>query len=142
VSGIFGDDWKVVNMPNDNILMATRQLERLGNTAGFSTNGYKVINWLMEQNMVMDKVMMFTDMQMWDSTGRHQEIEDSWKKYKKMAPNAKLYLFDLAGYGQLAMRLAEPDVYLIAGWSDRVFDVLSAIDKGEDALSVINKIDV
>ena len=33
------------------------------------------------------------------------------------------------------MRLAEPDVYLIAGWNDRVFDVLSVIDKGEDALS-------
>ena len=40
------------------------------------------------------------------------------------------------------MAVAEPDVYLIAGWSDRVFDVLSAIDKGEDALSVIKKIDV
>ena len=142
VAGIFGDDWEVVNMPNDNILMATRQLERLGNTVGFSTNGYKVINWLIEQNMVMDKVMMFTDMQMWDSTGRHQEIEDSWKKYKKMAPDAKLYLFDLAGYGQLPMRFAEPDVYLIAGWSDRVFDVLSAVDKGEDALSVINDIEI
>ena len=142
VAGIFGEDWKVVNMPSDNILMATRQLERLGNTMGFSTNGYKVVNWLMEQNMMMDKVMMFTDMQMWDSTGRHQEIEDSWKTYKKMAPNAKLYLFDLVGYGQLPMRLAEPDVYLIAGWSDRVFDVLSAIDKGVDTLSIINKIDV
>jgi hypothetical protein len=142
VSGIFGDDWKVVNMPNDNILMATRQLERLGNTVGFSTNGYKVIDWLIEQKIVMDKVMMFTDMQMWDSTGRFKTFEDSWKKYKKMAPEAKLYLFDLAGYGQLPLRLAEPDVYLIAGWSDRVFDVLSAIDKGEDALSVIKKIDV
>lgn len=142
VSGIFGDEWKVVNMPNDNILMATRQLECLGNTVGFSTNGYKVINWLIEQKIIMDKVMMFTDMQMWDSTGRHQDIEDSWKKYKKMAPNAKLYIFDLAGYGQLPLRLAEPDVYLIAGWSDRVFDVLSAVDKGEDALSVINKIEI
>ena len=142
VSGIFGDDWKVVNMPNDNILMATRQLERLGNTVGFSTNGYKVIDWLIEQKIVMDKVMMFTDMQMWDSTGRFKTFEDSWKKYKKMAPEAKLYLFDLAGYGRLPLRLAEPDVYLIAGWSDRVFDVLSAIDKGEDALSVIKKIDV
>ena len=142
VAGIFGDDWKVVNMPNDNILMATRQLERLGNTVGFSTNGYRVIDWLIEQKMVMDKVMMFTDMQMWDSTGRYKTFEDSWKKYKRMAPNAKLYLFDLAGYGQLPLRLAEPDVYLIAGWSDRVFDVLSAIDKGEDALSVIKKIDV
>ena len=142
VAGIFGDDWEVVNMPNDNILMATRQLERLGNTVGFSTNGYKVIDWLIDQKVVMDKVMMFTDMQMWDSTGSHKTFEDSWRKYKKMAPEAKLYLFDLVGYGQLPIRLAEPDVYLIAGWSDRVFDVLCAVDKGEDALSVINKIDV
>ena len=142
VSGIFGDDWKVVNMPNDNILMATRKLESLCNTVGFSTNGYIIVDWLIERQMVMDKVMMFTDMQMWDSTGRYKVFEDSWKKYKQMAPNAKLYLFDLNGYGQLPLRLAEPDVYLIAGWSDRVFDVLSAIDKGGDALSVINEVKV
>ena len=142
VSGIFGDDWRVVNMPSDNILMATRQLEKLNNSVGFSTNGYKVVNWLMEKNMVMDKVMMFTDMQMWDSTASNQDIEKSWRQYKKMAPDAKMYLFDLTGYGQLPIRQMENDVYLIAGWSDRVFDVLSAIDKGEDALEVINKIDV
>lgn len=142
VSGIFGNEWKVVNMPSDNILMASRQMERLCNSVGYSTNGYKVIDWLIENNMVMDKVMMFTDMQMWDSTGRYKNFENSWKKYKKMAPQAKLYLFDLVGYGQLPMRLAKPDVYLIAGWSDRVFDVLSAIDKGEDALVAVNSIDV
>lgn len=142
VSGIFGNEWKVVNMPSDNILMASRQMERLCNSVGYSTNGYKVIDWLIENNMVMDKVMMFTDMQMWDSTGRYKNFENSWKKYKKMAPKAKLYIFDLVGYGQLPMQLAKPDVYLIAGWSDRVFDVLSAIDKGEDALVAINSIDV
>ena len=140
ISGIFGDDWKVVNMPNDNILMATRQLERLGNTVGFSTNGYKVIDWLIENDVMMDKVMMFTDMQMWNSTGKHECIEDSWHKYKSLFPEAKLYLFDLNSYGQMPMRLAEPDVYLIAGWSDHVFNVLSAIDKGEDAVSVIKRI--
>ncbi len=142
VSGIFGNEWKVVNMPSDNILMASRHMERLCNSVGYSTNGYKVIDWLIENNMVMDKVMMFTDMQMWDSTGRYKNFENSWKKFKKMAPQAKLYLFDLVGYGQLPMRLTKPDVYLIAGWSDRVFDVLSAIDKGEDALVAINSIDV
>ena len=42
----------------------------------------------------------------------------------------------------LAAAPAEKDVYLIAGWSERIFDVLSAIDKGDDALSIINKIDV
>lgn len=145
VSGIFGDDWRVVNMPTDNILMATREMERLCNSVGYSTNGYKVIDWLVEQNMGMDKVMIFTDCQMWDSESRYhgraeKEIQASWHTYKSMFPGAKLYLFDLAGYGQLPIRLAEPDVYLIAGWSDRVFDVLSAIDNGEEALALINKI--
>ena len=46
-----------------------------------------------------------------------------------MFPEAKLYLFDLAGYGQPPMHMAERDVYLIAGWSDRVFDILAAVDK-------------
>ena len=142
VAGIFGDDWKVVNMPNDNILMATHQLEQLGNTVGFSTNGYKVIDWLIDHKMVMDKVMMFTDMQMWDSTECDKTFEDSWRRYKQMAPEAKLYLFDLVGYGQLPLRLTSPDIYLIAGWSDRVFDVLSAIEKGGDALDAINKVEV
>ena len=142
VAGIFGEDWKVVNMPNNNILMATQQLYRLGNTVGFSTNGYKIIDWLIDNKMTMDKVMMFTDMQMWDSTGHYIKFEDSWRKYKNIVPQAKLYLFDLVGYGQLPLRITEPDVYLVAGWSDRVFDVLCAIDKGEDAVSVINKIEL
>ena len=142
VAGIFGDTWKVVNMPSDNILMATRQLEKLDGEVGYSTNGYKVIDWLIEQKQVMDKVMLFTDMQMWDSTGRDSTFEKSWRRYKQLPPHAKLYLFDLGGYGQSPLRLVEPDVYLIAGWSDRVFDVLSAIDKGRDALSVINGIEV
>ncbi len=147
LAGIFGDTWLPVQAPKKPVLANTIDIRRHANKVGYSTNGYKVIDWLIEQKMVMDKVMMFTDCQMWDSEGRYygcseKEIKDSWHIYKSMFPEAKLYLFDLAGYGQLPMRLAEPDVYLIAGWSDRVFDVLSAIDKGEDALSVINKIDV
>lgn len=129
-------------MPNDKILIVTRQLERLGNTVGFCTYGYKVIDWLIEQKDVMDKVMMLTDMQMWNCTRRYKTFEDSRGKYKKMAPEAKLYLFDLVGYGQLPARLAEPDVYLIADWSNCVLDMLSAVGKDKDALSVIDRIDV
>ena len=142
IAGIFGTDWSVVNMPSDNILMATRQLEKLEGAVGYSTNGYKVVDWLIKQNQVMDKVMLFTDMQMWNSTGSNSTFETSWRRYKQLAPNAKLYLFDLVGYGQSPLRIVKPDVFLIAGWSDRVFDVLSAIDKGGDALSVINSIEV
>ena len=122
--------------------MATQQLNKLEGKVGYSTNGYKVIDWLIKHKQVMDKVLMFTDTQMWDTTGSNATFENSWQKYKKLAPNAKLYLFDLAGYGQLPLKLKKPDVYLIAGWSDRVFDVLSAIDQGDDAIGVINKVDI
>jgi hypothetical protein len=59
-----------------------------------------------------------------------------------VAPTAKLYLFDLQGYGQAPLRLAQHDVYLTAGWSDKVFDVLAAIENGNSALSIINNINL
>ena len=142
ITGIFGDIWKVVNMPKNNILAATRKLTKMEGAVGYSTNGYKVIEWLIQNKTVVDKVMMFTDLQMWDSYGYNQGLEPSWTNYKKIAPKAKLYLFDLAGYGQTPLRVEKSDVYLIAGWSDRIFDVLSALDNGHDALSVIKAVEI
>jgi hypothetical protein len=36
--------------------------------------------------------------------------------------------------------MRENDVYLIAGWSDKVFDVLQAIENGETALQKIKQV--
>ena len=138
VSGIFGDTWMPINLPSGGILANTMKLKSHGNKVGFSTNGHLVIDWLIEHHEVMDKVMMFTDCQMWDSYGRSASLRNSWHRYKTIAPNAKLYLFDLMGYGQLPLSLAEKDVCLIAGWSDKVFDVLKAIEDGNNALTVIS----
>ena len=146
VSGMFGDTWKVVNLPQDSILANTLEMHRREGEVGYSTNGYKVIEWLIANKVRMDKVMIFTDCQMWDSGHRRgwfnyeKAINDYWHKYKAENPEAKLYLFDLAGYGQAPLNLVEPDVYLVAGWSEKVFDVMAAIDRGEDALSEIRKI--
>ena len=142
IAGIFGDTWKAVNMPADNILMATSQLRRMEGEVGYSTNGYKVIDWLISHKIQMDKVMMFTDLQMWDSTRSDKSLKASWMDYKKMAPQARLYLFDLAGYGQSPLRITDEGVYLIAGWSDRIFDVLAAIDDGKNALTLINRVQI
>jgi hypothetical protein len=34
------------------------------------------------------------------------------------------------------------DVTLISGWSDKVFDVMNAVDNGANALDVINAIEL
>ena len=140
VMGIFGDVWKVVNMPRTGILSNTVALSRIGNSVGFSTNGYKVIDYLISEKIRMDKVMMFTDCQMWNSYDDGASIQKSWKEYRGMYPEARLYLFDLSGYGQSPVRLIGSDVVLISGWSDKIFDMLEAIDNGSTAITEINKI--
>ena len=142
ISGMFGDKWKVINMPQSHILANTMEMRRREGEVGYSTNGYKVIDWLIKEDIRMDKVMIFTDCQMWNSLYSDAHIETLWKKYKSVYPGAKLYLFDLAGYGRTPLRIEKNDVFLIAGWSDKVFDVLSAIEKGESTLSEIRKIEV
>ncbi len=84
--------------------------------------------------------MIFTDCQLWNSNGGDVQLKDVWKQYKTIAPAAKLYLFDLAGYGNVPLDITKEDVHLIAGWSDKVFDILSAIDNGSDALKEIKAI--
>ena len=147
VSGMFGDTWKVYNLPSENILSNTIHMYRREGEVGYSTNGYKVIDYLVDNRLSVDKVMIFTDCQMWDSDSDshlacERHIKDSWHSYKALFPEAKLYLFDLAGYGNTPLDLAEKDVYLIAGWSEKVFDVLKAVESGSDALTEINKIEL
>ena len=142
ISGMFGDTWEVLNLPQENILANTIEMKEREGEVGYSTNGYAVIDYLIENNIRMDKVMMFTDMQIWDSRFADKHLQASWNRYRQMYPEAKLYLFDLAGYGDAPVRLVSDDVILIAGWSDKVFDVLKAIESGEDALAQINKIEI
>jgi hypothetical protein len=105
---------------------------------GYSTNGYLVVKDLVQRRQKVDKVMLFTDCQLWNSTGSGKSMENVWNSYKQMVPNAKLYLFDLAGYGNTPLSVLRNDVHLIAGWSDKVFDVLAAIEDGRSALEIIN----
>lgn len=155
ITGLFGDDWKVVQLPRTDILANTHKLANMIGVVGYSTNGYKAIRYLLENKLVADKVFIFTDCQLWDSDttagyymssrgieGTSTTIKNEWAKYKQLAPDAKLYLFDLAGYGNTPIDLSTKDVYMIAGWSEKVFDVLDAIEKGESNLSEVERIEI
>jgi hypothetical protein len=139
ITGMFGDKWKVINVPRWNVLSNVDEFHRREGEVGYATNGYLVIQNLLQRKKIVDKVMIFTDCQLWNNKGA-ANIADLWKQYKQMVPNAKIYLFDLAGYGNTPLNVMRDDVYLIAGWSDRIFDVLQAIENGSDALKMINNV--
>ena len=141
--GMFGDSWKTISVPRSNILGNVQEFYRREGEVGYATNGYLVIKDILSRRVRMDKVMIFTDGQLWDSSMSGNQIQTFWLRYKKeVSPDAKLYLFDLQGYGRAPLQILQNDVYLIAGWSDKVFEVLAALENGSSALDAINKIEL
>ena len=141
--GMFGDSWKTIAVPRNNILGNVQEFYRREGEVGYSTNGYLVIKDLLSRKVKMDKVFLFTDAQLWNSNNTAEHIQTLWLRYKaEISPNAKLYLFDLKGYGQAPLQILRNDVYLVAGWSDKVFEVLAALENGGSALDAINEIEL
>lgn len=142
VAGMFGNDFKTLDVGKSNILGNVNELYRREGEVGYSTHGYKVIQYA-NKNPVFDRIMIFTDCQLYNDTGyqRDSHIDEYWQKYRHKNLNAKLYLFDLAGYGNVPVRMLDNNVYLIAGWSDKVFDILKRIEMGQSAIDEINSID-
>ena len=143
VTGMFGDIWKAIDMPSDSILQSTADMISREGEVGYATNGYKVIDWLIQKHREMDKVMLFTDCQLWNSEDWFHDahLAGYWERYKReVAPHARLYIFDLAGYGQSPISMERDDVFCIAGWSDKVFDILAAVERGKSAIDEIRRI--
>ena len=77
---------------------------------------------------------------MWDSSGCDNTFSGYWRAYKGNNPESELYLFDLAGYGTTGVSVLDNDVYLVSGWSDKIFNMLAALKEGGGAVDKIKKI--
>jgi hypothetical protein len=127
-TGIFGDRWKTIHLPQGPMLAATEAFYRREGEVGYATNGYLAVEYLLQQQKVVDKVLLFTDCPLWNSRGS-EHLASLWKSYKQIAPGARLYLFDLAGYDNTPLKQLPDEVYLIAGWNDKIFAVLAALEQ-------------
>ncbi len=130
LTGIFGTEWKAVPLAkySTGLLANSMKLRSISNEVGWSTNGYKIIEYLLASNMQVDRIMIFTDCQMWDSSGYEKTFAELFIKYQRKYPNVKLYAFDLAGYGTIMVPQNTKGVCLVGGWSDRIFDFVTAFE--------------
>ncbi|UYZ63714.1 TROVE domain-containing protein [Hymenobacter weizhouensis] len=143
-AGMFGNTWKVLSLPRGPVLRNVNEFYRREGEVGYATNGHLVVRDLRQRREVADKVMLFTDCQLWNSASDGNTLVQEWAAYRReVAPQARLYLFDLAGHGTSPLDVrAEHGVALIAGWSDKVFDVLAALESGGSALTELEKIEL
>ena len=148
ITGMFGDTFKVLPMSKtDGVLKNTMEMHRREGEVGYSTNGYKVIDYLLDNDIAVDRIMIFTDAQMWDSSrgvrrrrsrslfgfddDDYDEISfaEKFLLYQKRHPGVKLYTFDLSGYGNIMIPQDTRGVCIIGGWSDKIFDFISAFEE-------------
>jgi len=141
--GGFGDDFGEVPMHIDApVLQRQDALLGIDTKVGNSTNGWKVLEYLREEEIAVDRVVLFTDMQIWDSTvgliEGDRTVREEFEAYRDaVVPDASLYLIDLAAYGDLVTPEGYEDVYNVSGWSE---NVLEFIENAEEPTQVIDEI--
>lgn len=118
----FGDFARKVNLNPDDRMMTNVQ-KIVGAHVGHSTNAWLIFKEI--GNRKVDRVIIFSDMQCYNSYGS-QSLKSEWNNYTKTVnPNAKLYSFNLAPYGQSQFPQSQGNVTELSGWSDKVIDYIA-----------------
>lgn len=103
---------------------------------GHGTNFHEIFKTASKK---YDRVIIFSDMQGWMGGGNLGATFSDYKRRYDADPF--IYSFDLAGYG--TMQFPERNVFCLAGFSDKVFDIMKMLEKDRNALiNEIKKVDL
>ena len=136
---MFTDDSRFINLnPLDSTITIAKQLVKDQRSMG--TNFNSIFQRLSNK---YDRIIILSDMQGW-MKNQFSFMADGGSPSKSFADYKKrtgadpyVYSFDLAGYGSLMF--PERNVFAIAGWSEKILDVMKLLEQDRNAL--INKIE-
>lgn len=128
----YGASYKTVNW-NDSLITIHQSL----NFCGGGTNFPSIFN---VANKKYDRVIILSDMQSWMGYYSPKAAFELYKISYRI-DKCHVYSIDLTGYGTL--QLPEKDVYCIAGFSEKIFDLMKNMELGFDALfDKINEVEL
>ncbi|UPM45302.1 hypothetical protein [Halocatena salina] len=109
---------------------------------GNATNGWKVLEYLREEAIALDRVILFTDMQLWDATGGlvsdDRTVREEFEAYREaIAPEVSLYVIDLAAYGGFVTPEGYENVYNISGWTETVLKFIGNAEAPRQVIETI-----
>lgn len=151
--GLFGDRCinPILNMNRDlsifeNFDIITQESKKCG---GSTEQGiFDMLNELINKNNTdVDRIIIFSDCQIgsncswYDTLGnRGDGFNMLYGKYKKINPKVKVYSITLKGYGDTVFN---SDVYKLAGWSNKIFDLISVLEQDKNAfINDIKKVEL
>ena len=116
--------------PEDYILAVQRQIK--DRATGGGTNFNSIFD---RATKSYDRIVILSDMQGWMAGGynRGGAPTEAFAGYRKRTgADPKVFSFDLQGYGTLMF--PERNVYALAGFSEKVFDVMALLEQDREAL--------
>lgn len=121
---LFSDDARYVSLNRrDTTLTAARSIP-------FVSGGTNFNAIFQRANRAYDRIVILSDMQGWIGGGAPVEAFRDYKMRHAVTP--RIFSFDLKGNGTL--QFPQERVYCLAGWSDRVFDMMQKLDRDPEAL--------
>jgi hypothetical protein len=132
---LFDNDAKyVMPHPNNSVLTIQEQLQSL--VRGGGTDFHTIFE---TANKKYDRIIILSDMQAWETGSYRSNLTKlSFDNYKKrVGADPKLYCIDLAGHG--TMQFIENNVYSLAGFSEKLFDVMALLE--DDRNGMLNTIE-
>lgn len=126
----FDNEARFINLnPMDSVIGIRNNIKFTGG----GTNFHSIFQTL---DRAYDRIVILSDMQGWID-GRYSP-KISFDKYTKLIGNVPfIYSFDLAGLGTL--QFPEEKVFCLAGFSDKIFEVMTLLEQDKNAL--LNKIE-
>ncbi len=107
--------------------------DTLTTIAGQMPNGNQGINFNLifeHAKAKYDRIIILSDMQAW--VGRHAPIAEYANYRRRAEADPAVWTFDLRGYGTL--QFPERNVFALAGFSEKVFDLMPLVETGPDGL--------
>lgn len=139
ITSCFGDRFSTISLPKRvGILEGMRRIETEGQKVGWLTHLWTAIEWLIRTKTMVDRIVVFSDMQAYDNSVGYvrntNSVQTLLNKYKKeVNPNVWIHSIDLSGYGDTKI-IADKRTNLIAGWSEKVMHFIKLAESAEGEL--------
>ncbi len=108
------------------------------NTQGGGTDIAAPLRELIKTNTFVDKIVVFSDMQMyndnWYGNGMGDTMTKYLKEYRVINPNVMVLFWNLEGYGEGTPMKLDHGILEVAGFSDSMLSVIPKMWKNKNAL--------
>jgi len=143
---VFGSDIAQLR-PSENCGTLPRAMAITRINVGHATNAYKVLQALLASGKPVDRILFFTDMQIYGEGGWRPEEDMTLllRRYReKISPKVRTYIFNLQPYKHFMTPADEYGVTIFSGWSEKLVQYIALESEGgfESMVDLVERLEL